>query len=132
MVTKEMLKKDMVSALKAGDTQKVSVMRMMISEVAYGETAAKPISVVDAIVGYRKKLGKAFDEYPTEALTYEMAVVEQYLPKPPSVQELEAFVHASSLAGTKMGVIMKALKAEFPTVSGETAREVAERHGSKG
>lgn len=127
MLTKQFLKDEMVAAMKAANKPKVSVLRMMLSEVAYGETAPKPISVLDSVLSYRKKLGKALDEHPTEALAYELSVVDSYLPKEPTPEELDEFVQEKGLSGIPLPAIIKAIRESFPSVQGKMAKEVADK-----
>ncbi len=127
MLTKDFLKQEMTAAMKAGDKPKLSVLRMMLSEVSYGETASKPVSVFDSVMAYRKKLGKAMDEHPTEALAYELSVVESYLPREPTAEELDAFVLQNDLSGKSLPEIIKAIRAHFPAVSGKLAKETADK-----
>jgi uncharacterized protein YqeY len=91
MSLKDQLKEDVKLAMKAGEKAKVAVIRMLLSELQYAQTAgdaAKELSDQDclkAIQAYHKKLAKSLDDFSDEAkkavIKSEMAFVEIYLPK---------------------------------------------------
>jgi len=91
MSLKDQLKEDVKLAMKAGEKAKVAVIRMLLSELQYAQTAgdaAKELSDQDclkAIQAYHKKLAKSLDDFFDEAkkavIKSEMAYVEIYLPK---------------------------------------------------
>jgi uncharacterized protein YqeY len=91
MSLKDQLKEDVKLGMKAGEKAKVAVIRMLLSELQYAQTAgdaAKELSDQDclkAIQAYHKKLAKSLDDFSDEAkkavIKSEMAFVEIYLPK---------------------------------------------------
>ncbi|HEY7119287.1 MAG TPA: GatB/YqeY domain-containing protein [Tepidisphaeraceae bacterium] len=117
------LQEDMKSALKAGQKDRLQVIRMLISDVKNIDLAPKKITEEEAIAAYAKKLRKSMEEYeklgkPAEVaqLKSELAVVEEYLPKRASPEEtdqlVETFLGQSSFTekqmGQAMGAFMKA------------------------
>lgn len=100
------LQEDMKVALKAGEKDRLSVIRMLLSDVKNIDLMpGKPTAeaVVDA---YGKKLKKSIEEYerigrPVEAekLRSELAVVESYLPKKASTDDTAKLVDEFLAAG---------------------------------
>ena len=142
MSLKDQLKEDVKQAMKAGEKAKVAVIRMLLSELQYAQTAgdaAKELSDQDclkAIQAYHKKLAKSLDDFSDEAkkavIKSEMAYVEIYLPKKASEGETykvvkEVLAHTQDrnfgalmkLVMTKLGesgdgaLISKILKSEL-------------------
>ena len=117
------LTEDMKTALKSGHKDRLSVIRMLISDVKNVDLAPKPTTPEQAVESYAKKLRKSVEEYeklgkPDEAakLKQEVAVVEEYLPKKASAEETEKLVDqflatntfTEKQAGQAMGAFMKA------------------------
>ena len=85
------LQEDMKTAMKTGQKERLSVLRMLISDVKNIDLAPKKISEEETVAAYGKKLRKSIEEYekinkPDEVtqLKKELAVVEEYLPRTPS------------------------------------------------
>jgi uncharacterized protein YqeY len=93
------LTEDMKAAMKAGQKDRLQVIRMLISDVKIIDmNPAKPTEQ-QAVEAYAKKLRKSAEEYekigrPEEVkkLKEELAVVEGYLPKKASAEETEKLV----------------------------------------
>lgn len=117
------LQEDMKAAMKAGQKDRLSVIRMLISDVKNIDLAPKKLTEEETIAAYGKKLRKGAEEYeklgkPEEVakLKEELAIVEQYLPKKASPEETEKLVDAFLAANTftdkqigpAMGAFMKA------------------------
>jgi uncharacterized protein YqeY len=117
------LQEDMKAAMKAGQKERLGVIRMLISDVKNIDLAPKKITEEEAVAAYGKKLKKSIEEYEklgkpaeVEQLKKELAVVEEYLPKKASAEEterlVEAFLAQSSFTekqmGQAMGAFMKA------------------------
>ena len=117
------LQDDMKTALKAGEKDKLQVIRMLLSDVKNIDlNPAKPteLQVVEA---YAKKLRKSLEEYEKlgktdqiNALKFEISVAEAYLPKKLSREQTEALVEqflagkpfTAAQAGQATGAFMKA------------------------
>ena len=117
------LQEDMKIAMKAGQKERLSVIRMLISDVKNVDLAPKPTTPEQAVEAYAKKLRKSVEEYerlakPDEVakLKAEIAVVEEYLPKKASADEtarlVDAFLAQNTFTekqvGQAMGMFMKA------------------------
>lgn len=113
------LQDDMKAAMKAGDKQRLGVIRMLISDVKVIDmNPAKPTAeqVVDA---YAKKLRKSREEYTAlgrtvevTQLSCELDVVESYLPKKLSADEtaklVDAFLAGNAFTEKQVGQAMGA------------------------
>lgn len=117
------LQNDMKTAMKAGQKQRLGVIRMLISDVRNIDLSPQPTTPEQTVAAYAKKLGKSRQEYEklgrkeeVEALSQELAIVEEYLPQKASSEQTEAIVDAflarhaytSSQIGQAMGALMKA------------------------
>jgi uncharacterized protein len=116
------LQEDMKAAMKSGQKERLSVIRMLISDVKNIDLAPKKISEEEAVAAYGKKLRKSVEEYEklgktaeVAQLKAELAVVEEYLPKKASAEETERLVEAflaenpftEKQMGQAMGIFMK-------------------------
>lgn len=117
------LQDDMKTAMKAGDKARLSVIRMLISDVKNIDLAPKPTTAEEAVAAYAKKLRKTQEEFQklgkpaeVEQLKYEIGVVDAYLPKKASPEETEKLVDAflagqsftEKQVGQATGAFMKA------------------------
>jgi len=117
------LQEDMKTALKAGEKDRLSVIRMLLSDVKNVDLAPKPTTPEEAVAAYGKKLRKSMEEYEklgktdeVNKLKFEIGVVEQYLPKKASPEETERLVRVfvgktgftEKQVGQAMGAFMKA------------------------
>lgn len=117
------LQDDMKAAMKAGDKNRLSVIRMLLSDVKNIDLAPKPTTAEEAVAAYGKRLRKSLDEYQklgktaeVDQLKYEIGVVDGYLPKKASPEETEKLVDAflagqsftEKQVGQAMGAFMKA------------------------
>jgi uncharacterized protein len=116
------LQDDMKAALKAGEKQKLGVVRMLLSDVKNIDLAPKPTTAEEVVASYARKLRKSREEYQrlgkpqeVQTLDQEIAIVESYLPKRASAEEtpklVEAFLATHSFTekqlGQAMGAFMK-------------------------
>jgi uncharacterized protein len=117
------LQEDMKTALKAGQKDRLSVLRMLISEVKNIDLSPQKPTEEEAVAAYAKKLRKSLEEYerlgkPDEVakLKGELEVAENYLPKKVSAEETDRladeFLSQNSFTekqfGQAMGAFMKA------------------------
>jgi hypothetical protein len=93
------LTEDMKAALKAGQKERLVVIRMLLSDVKNVDLASKPTTPIQAVEAYAKKLRKSLEEYeklgkPAEVqqLKSEIAIVDEYLPKKASPEETAKLV----------------------------------------
>lgn len=116
------LQDDMKAAMRAGDKNRLSVIRMLLSDVKNIDLAPKPTTAEEAVAAYGKKLRKSLDEYQklgktaeVDQLRYEIGVVDGYLPRKASPEETEKLVDAflagqsftEKQVGQAMGAFMK-------------------------
>ena len=117
------LQDDMKTALKAGQKDRLGVIRMMLNDVKNIDMAPKPTTAEEAVAAYGKKLRKSREEFlklgkqpEADKLEWEISVVDEYLPKKASADEtgklVTAFLAAHSFTekqfGQAMGAFMKA------------------------
>jgi uncharacterized protein YqeY len=117
------LTEDMKTAMKAGQKDRLSVIRMLLSDVKNIDLQPKKLTEEETVAAYGKKLRKSIEEYEkigktaeVSQLKSELAIVEEYLPKKASPEEterlVEAFLAANSFgekdAGRATGMFMKA------------------------
>ena len=130
------LQEDMKSAMKAGEKERLSVIRMLLSDVRNIDLAPKPTTAEDAVAAYAKKLRKAQEEFQKLGKTAEVAklkseieIAESYLPKKASPDEtarlVEAFLAKNSFTEKQVGQAMGAfMKAHGPQVDAATANQL--------
>jgi len=117
------LQEDMKTAMKTGQKERLSVLRMLISDVKNIDLQPKKLSEEETVAAYGKKLRKSMEEYEklnkaeeVAQLKKELAVVEEYLPKKASGADTERlvdeFLAKNSFTerqfGQAMGAFMKA------------------------
>jgi uncharacterized protein YqeY len=93
------LHEDMKAAMKSGQKDRLSVIRMLLSDVKNVDLMPNKPTPLQAVEAYAKKLKKSLDEYqklnrPDEVakLRFEIGVVEEYLPKRASAEETDKLV----------------------------------------
>jgi uncharacterized protein YqeY len=134
---KDKLKQDVVSALKAGDAHKVSVLRYLISLIDKKElqlppgqmTAAEELLVVQKEIKNKQETREIYQgagkHEAVEELDYEIEVVKKYLPKELEESELEVMVEAAiAKMGKNFGAVMKEVMTQ---VAGRVGGEVVSR-----
>jgi uncharacterized protein YqeY len=117
------LQNDMKTAMKAGEKDRLLVIRMLLSDVKNIDILPNKPTAEQVVEAYAKKLRKAAEEYvklnrPDEVakLQGEIKVVEEYLPRKARAADTEAMVEAFLAAnhftekqmGQAMGAFMKA------------------------
>src|SRR5947207_11962442 len=93
------LQEDMKTAMRAGEKDRLGVIRMLISDVRNIDLDPKKPTAEQAVSAYAKKLHKAVEEYQkigkpdeVEKLNGEIAIVESYLPKKASREDTARLV----------------------------------------
>ena len=125
MKLKDRIQDDIKTAMKAKDAAKLSVLRMMLSEIKYAQaqvnlqTELPDEDVLKIISSYQKKLTKSLDDYPDgdkkSNILGEIQVVEQYLPRKATESETRAAIE-KVLLGTvdrNFGSVLKLVMAEL-------------------
>jgi uncharacterized protein YqeY len=116
------LQEDMKTAMKSGQKDRLSVIRMLLSDVKNIDLAPKPITAEETVAAYGKKLRKSVEEYEklgrpaeVEKLRFEISVVDEYLPKKASPADTEKLInefveknaYTEKQFGQAMGAFMK-------------------------
>jgi hypothetical protein len=98
-MVKERITKEIKDAMKSGDKLRVSVLRMLLADIINVEKSGKDFKHIDVIKGYAKKLKKTTEEYERlhikdkiASYNEELKIVEEFLPKQMSDEELEKVV----------------------------------------
>ncbi|MGY3802521.1 GatB/YqeY domain-containing protein [Pigmentibacter ruber] len=134
---KETLTNDLKTALKSQDKELTAAIRMLISAIQYGQTAAKPVPEFDSVLGYRKQLADSLEMFPKNGEKYiqvqkELEIVDRYLPKPPTDAELNDII-SINLAKIQpqekpnIGIIIKEIKNKFPTCDAKAAMALIQK-----
>ena len=110
---------DMKTAMKSGQKDRLSVIRMLLSDVRNIDLMPNKPTAEQAVEAYGKKLRKSMEEYEkigkadeVAKLKTELAVVEEYLPQKASAADTERlvdeFVAANSFTEKQVGQAMGA------------------------
>ncbi|OHB96786.1 MAG: hypothetical protein A2Z57_05740 [Planctomycetes bacterium RIFCSPHIGHO2_12_39_6] len=130
MSVKERVIEELKSAMKAQDKLRTSVLRMILADIKIADTSGKPkdqIDYVEVVRGYHKKLKKTREEYErlnlpekVKELDGEIAIIEEYLPKQLSNDEIrkivEEVIKANNYTAKEMGVAMKQIMSKHGSV----------------
>ena len=99
MKTSEVLHQEMIKALRGKDALRLSVIRMLMSELKNEDKATgKKRTEEEVCLAYHKKLVKAVDMFPENKkaeLRAEIKIVEEFLPKLMSKDEVINFIKAN-------------------------------------
>ncbi|MHC4267961.1 MAG: GatB/YqeY domain-containing protein [Planctomycetota bacterium] len=123
---KEKITKELKNAMKSRDKLRVSVLRMLLADIANMEKSGKEFKYIDIIRGYAKKLKKAIEEYErlqikneVDSCREELKIVEEFLPKQLSDEELEKIVTGliESEKPTDIGSAMKVVMGKYKDVA---------------
>ena len=130
MNVKERVIEDLKSAMKAQDKLRTSVLRMILADIKIADTSGKPkdqIDYAEVVRGYHRKLKKTREEYErlnlpekVKELDGEIAIVEEYLPKQLSNDEIrkivEEVIKTNNYTAKEMGVAMKQIMSKHGSV----------------
>jgi hypothetical protein len=117
MTLLERLQEDMRAAMKSGQKDRLSVIRMLISDVKNIDLDPKKPTEEQAVAAYAKKLRKGVEEMEkygktdeANQLRSEIAIVDSYLPKKASPEEtarlVDEFLAKNSFTEKQMGQAM--------------------------
>ena len=130
------LTEDMKAAMKGGQKDRLSVIRMLLSDVKNIDLMPGKPTAEQAVAAYGKKLRKSLEEYEKlgkadqiASLKFEIGVVDEYLPKKASPDEtarlVDAFLAANSFTEKQLGQAMGAfMKAHGQQVDAGTANQL--------
>jgi uncharacterized protein YqeY len=134
------LQEDMKTALKAGQKDRLQVIRMLLSDVKNIDLMPNKPTALQVVEAYGKKLRKSIEEYQklgkadeVKNLQFEIGVVEEYLPKKASPGDTESLVQKFLTANTftekqfgqAMGAFMKAHGSEVDPAAANAALKKA-------
>lgn len=139
---KAILKQALVAAMKSQDKLRMETIRSILSEMQY-EEMQKSVDALpenDSILVLQRELKKrqeavGFEEQANRPeakakLLQEIAIIEEFLPKQLSAQDLEKILvdYKSSTPGAALNTAMKFLKEKYPgQYDGKSASEIAKR-----
>lgn len=128
MTLQESLKKDLIVAMKAKDEERKGAIRIMM-----GEFARQPTKTVsdDQVIAIIKKLIKSERELlaaqGTEGESAFIAVLEEYLPKQASEEEIKAWIDKNvdlSAFGNNMQAMKPIMNHFGSSVDGNTVKKI--------
>lgn len=131
MNMKERVTEDLKVAMKAQNKLRMSVLRMMLADIKIADTSGKQrdqIDYTEVVRGYYKKLNKTREEYErlnlpdkVKELNDEIAIVEEYLPKQLSDDEIKKIVceiiETNKFTAREMGTAMKLIMGKYSGVA---------------
>src|SRR5688572_15623377 len=108
------LTEDMKTAMKSGQKDRLSVIRMLLSDVKNVDLMPGKPTPEQAVASYAKKLRKSAEEYEkygktaeVEQIKSEIAIVEEYLPKKASADDtarlVEEFLSKNTFTEKQVG-----------------------------
>lgn len=122
------LNEEMKTCMKTKATQRLGVVRMLISELKNEEKAAgKKRTAEEVLLAYLKKLQKAVAEFPEdkkETLLNEIKIVEEFTPKQLNKEEITSIIKSNFTTKPQMGAVMGFFKKEEKMVDGRLIKEI--------
>jgi uncharacterized protein YqeY len=128
------LSEDMKTALKAGQKERLGVIRMILSDAKTADLRKQ--TPEEAVAAYAKKLVKSSEEMTkygrtaeADQLKAELLIVQEYLPKKASPEDtarlVDEFLAKNSFTEKQIGQAMgQFMKAHGPQVDAGTANEL--------
>ena len=128
---------DLQAAMKAKDELRLSVLRMMKSKVLYVNARGDlpDAEIIKILAKYSKELKESIEEFrkvgrepEVEKVQKELLIVQEYLPKELSPDEIKTLVQqtVTELGVTsvkEMGNVMKAVMAKSPGIDGKLVNQ---------
>ena len=133
---REIIPDELKKAMKARDTVRTSVLRMLLAEIKVAEKSGKDFKCTDIITGYGKKLRKSIGEYKRLdsvdrvcSLEKELAIVQEFLPEQMSEEQLntiiEEILESNKFTMKDMGkVIRLVMEKHGDVVDGKQVQEI--------
>lgn len=108
---------EIVKAMKAKAQTRLDALKMVKAELMHNEKEASPKPELDVIMSYRKKLAKSLELYQSkpdaqDALKRELAIVDEFIPKAPTQEEIEILVN-KHIHLKNFGQVMKAVREDL-------------------
>ena len=139
MSTTDEIAQQMKQALKAGEKERLQVLRMLLSELKVAAASGKDYDEAAVLTSYANRLKKNAEEYEklglgekAEEARRELAVAEEFLPSQLEQGEIEQLVDQiiaeNDLGPRDLGRAMNILMGEHAgQVDGRTAQEIVRR-----
>jgi len=129
---------EIAAAMKARDEFRLSVLRMMKSKVLYVNARGDlpDAEIIKILTKYTKELKESIEEFKkvnrqadAEKTAGELVVVQEYLPKELSTDEIKTLVQATiaevgASSIKDMGNVMKAISAKAPGIDGKIVSQL--------
>ena len=134
---RELIPDELKKSMKARDTERTSVLRMLLAEIKVAEKSGKDFKCTDIITGYGKKLRKSIVEYKKLdsvdkicELEKELAIVQEFLPEQMGEEQLnsiiEEIIDSNKFTMKDMGqVIRSVMEKHGDVVDGKQVQEIA-------
>ena len=125
MSKRDQILSHMKNAMKNGEKLRQNVLRMLLSEIKYAQSAIdikvelEEKEVLSVITSYHKKLTKSLKDFPAgpqkDELEEEIKIVEEYLPPKVTLKEMEETVdrHLAQTDNPSFGLIIKEVLKEL-------------------
>ncbi len=133
----EEVSEQMKGALKAGQKERLRVLRMLRAELQVAETSGRDFEEIDVIKSYAGTLQKTAEEYEecgrpeeAEAARRDLHLVQEFLPEPMARDELEQLIQQivdeHDYGPRDLGKVMKTVMGEHSDrVDGRLAQQIA-------
>lgn len=137
MSLRDTLTEGVQRAMRGGDKERLSVLRMLLSELQVAEASGREFEESAVVKSYAKKLRNTADQYkelnlPNEArkAEAELAIVEEFMPRQMEPSEVEGIVariiEENDYGPRDLGRVMKAVMAAHgDRVDGRLVQEIA-------
>ena len=139
MSLRDELSESMKAAMRSRDKKRLSVLRMVLSELKVADASGKEVDDLAVVKSYARKLKKAAEEYDglgrqdrADEARAEMAIVEEFLPAQMGEEQLDELVakliEDNSYGPRDLGKVMKAVMAQYgDQVDGRTVQQIAKQ-----
>lgn len=115
MLVQEKINQEIKDAMKSKDRFRLNTLKYIKSLLQNNAISEKPIPELDIIMSHHKKMSKTLELYRDQSLIdlqKEIAIIEEFIPKAMSPEELSSLIDKHISLGN-MGEVMKAVKAEI-------------------
>ncbi len=131
MKLSELLHEQMKNAMREKNAKRLSVIRMLMAEIKTEEkSSAKKRTEEEVCQAYHKKLVKSLDFFPDDKkaeIREELKIIEEFLPKMMSKEEVIAFIKANvKPEEVNMRTIMPLLKGKADS---QTIKDIVDNWG---
>lgn len=116
MNLQEQISKEIITAMKAKEKEKLEALRYLKSLFIQNNTAVKPIDDLSILISHVKKLQESLINFPEGSelkvkTQKEIEIISLYMPKPLTQTEVESLIKEikTKLTNVTMGDIMKEL-----------------------